>query len=253
MKKALKKVLLFYLLVWLVIVAAFWFGLHLEPMFFSIVAFYVALPLTAFLVSLFLGRSDSHLKWLFIPFAGLMQFLAPFLTFGLANALTFDKNASLIMLPDIYSALFSIIPAIIGMFIGKTKLKEYFFSFLSGLDAEKLAEDFWNQNQHRIYKWYLDQQQPDDIIISASPKFLLQPICNRLGIHHLIASKVDPETGMFAGENCRGQEKVRRLEVEYRITHIDSFYSDSQSDLPLAQIADKAFLVVNGDLRKWEK
>ena len=53
-----------------------------------------------------------------------MQFLAPFLTFGLANALTFDKNASLIMLPDIYSALFSIIPAIIGMFIGKTKLKK---------------------------------------------------------------------------------------------------------------------------------
>ena len=137
--------------------------------------------------------------------------------------------------------------------IGKTELKEYFFSFLSGIEAEKLAEDFWNQNQHRIYKWYLDQQQPDDIIISASPKFLLQPICNRLGIHHLIASKVDPETGMFAGENCRGQEKVRRLEVEYRITHIDSFYSDSQSDLPLAQIADKAFLVVNGDLRKWEK
>ena len=124
MKKALKKVLLFYLLVWLVIVAAFWFGLHLEPMFFSIVAFYVALPLTAFLVSLFLGRSDSHLKWLFIPFAGLMQFLAPFLTFGLANALTFDKNASLIMLPDIYSALFSIIPALIGMFICKTKVKK---------------------------------------------------------------------------------------------------------------------------------
>ena len=137
--------------------------------------------------------------------------------------------------------------------ISKTELKEYFFNFLSGMDAEKLAEDFWNQNQHRIYKWYLDQQQPDDIIISASPKFLLQPICNRLGIHHLIASKVDPETGMFAGENCRGHEKVRRLEVEYRITHIDSFYSDSQSDLPLAQIADKAFLVVNGDLRKWEK
>ena len=137
--------------------------------------------------------------------------------------------------------------------ISKTELKEYFFSFLSGLDAEKLAEDFWDQNHRKIYKWYLDQQHPDDIIISASPEFLLQPICSRLEIRHLIASKVDPETGMFAGENCRGQEKVRRLEVEYRITHIDSFYSDSQSDLPLAQIADKAFLVVNGDLRKWEK
>jgi HAD superfamily phosphoserine phosphatase-like hydrolase len=136
--------------------------------------------------------------------------------------------------------------------ISKTELKEYFFSFLSGLDAEKLAEDFWNQNQHRIYKWYLDQQQPDDIIISASPKFLLQPICNRLGIHHLIASKVDPETGMFAGENCRGQEKVRRLESEYNVNHIDSFYSDSLSDRPLAGIADKAFLVDKGIVREWK-
>ncbi|MBO7253495.1 MAG: HAD-IB family phosphatase [Oscillospiraceae bacterium] len=137
--------------------------------------------------------------------------------------------------------------------ISKTELKEYFFSFLSSIDTEKLTEDFWNQSRHKIYRWYLDQQQPDDIIISASPEFLLQPICRRFGIRKLIASKVDPKTGMFDGENCREQEKVRRLEEEYRVTHIDSLYSDSQSDLPLAQIADKAFLVVNGDVRKWEK
>ena len=136
--------------------------------------------------------------------------------------------------------------------ISKTKLKEYFFSFLSGIDAKKLTEDFWDQNHRKIYKWYLDQQQPDDIIISASPEFLLQPICNRLGIHHLIASKVDPETGMFAGENCRGQEKVRRLESEYNVNHIDSFYSDSLSDRPLAGIADKAFLVDKGIVREWK-
>lgn len=137
--------------------------------------------------------------------------------------------------------------------INKTALKEYFFRFLSGIDAEKLTEDFWDRNRYKIYKWYLDQQQPDDIIISASPEFLLKPICQRLGIHHLIASKVDAQSGKFIGENCHGAEKVRRLEVEYPVTLIDSFYSDSQSDLPLAQIADKAFLVVNGDLRKWEK
>lgn len=136
--------------------------------------------------------------------------------------------------------------------INKTKLKEYFFSFLSGMDAEKWAEDFWNQNQYRIYKWYLDQQKPDDIIISASPEFLLKPICRRLGIHHLIASKVDSETGKFVGENCRGQEKVQRLKSEYNTNHIDSFYSDSLSDLPLAEIADKAFLIDKGIVREWK-
>lgn len=136
--------------------------------------------------------------------------------------------------------------------ISKTKLKEYFFSFLSGIDAEKLAEDFWDQNQNKIFAWYLNQQKQDDIVISASPRFLLQPICSRLGICHLIASEVDPKTGTFAGENCRGQEKVQRLASEYNVIHIDSFYSDSRSDLPLARIADKAFFVDKGTVREWE-
>ena len=107
MKKTLKKILCIYVIVWLIIVAAFWFGLKSEPMLFTITAFYLALPFTSFLVSLFLGRQETHLKWLFIPFSGLMQFLAPFLTFSLANFLSFGKNQ--IMLPDIYSAFFSII------------------------------------------------------------------------------------------------------------------------------------------------
>ena len=36
------------------------------------------------------------------------------------------------------------------------------------------------------------------------------------------------------------------------VIHIDQFYSDSQSDLPLAKIADKAFLVNNGVVREWK-
>lgn len=136
--------------------------------------------------------------------------------------------------------------------IDKTNLKEYFFSFLTAINTENLVESFWNQNLHKIFDWYIKQQREDDIIISASPRFLLQPICNRLGIRHLIASEVDIKTGMFTGENCRGQEKVQRLESEYNINHIDNFYSDSHSDLPLAKIADKAFFVTKGKLSEWD-
>ena len=124
MKKTVKKVLLIYIIVWLIIVAAFWFGFHLEPMLFSIAAFYVALPLTAFLVSLYLGRQEGFTKWLFLPFAGLMQFLAPFVTFSLANMFAFSKGLNQVVLPDIYSSFFSIVPAALGMFIGMTKLKK---------------------------------------------------------------------------------------------------------------------------------
>ena len=136
--------------------------------------------------------------------------------------------------------------------IGKTQLKEYFFSFLKGVDASRTVDSFWAENQRKIYKWYLEQQKPDDIIISASPAFLLEPICSHIGINHLIASEVDPKTGVYSGENCRGQEKVRRLADEYNVTHIGSFYSDSQSDLPLAKIADAAYLVENGVVKEWK-
>ena len=136
--------------------------------------------------------------------------------------------------------------------INKTKLKEYFFSFLSAINTDEMLEAFWNRNQDKIFPWYLEQQMHDDIIISASPKFLLQPICRRLGIRHLIASEVDPKNGLFTGDNCYGQEKIQRLVSEYNVTHIDNFYSDSLSDLPLAKIADKAFLVSKGSLSKWD-
>lgn len=136
--------------------------------------------------------------------------------------------------------------------IGKTELKEAFFAFLAGIDTQTLAEDFWAQNESKIFPWYRDQQQPEDILISASPEFLLKPICRRLGIRHLIASKVDEKTGKFSGGNCRGEEKVRRLAAEYHVTHIDRFYSDSHSDLPLAQIADEAYLVKNSAVSHWK-
>ncbi len=135
--------------------------------------------------------------------------------------------------------------------IEKTKLKEYFFSFLLGIDADALSIGFWEQNKNKVFDWYLKQQAEGDIIISASPEFLLKPICDRLKIRHLIASKVDPKTGVFISENCRGAEKVNRLREELNVNRIDNFYSDSLSDLPLAQIADYAFLMKNGIATEW--
>ena len=137
--------------------------------------------------------------------------------------------------------------------IGKTEFKQSFFRFLSAIETEKTVEQFWNKNQQKIAEWYLNRRKPDDIIISASPEFLLRPLRMSLGIQRLIASKVDTRTGIFAGENCRGQEKVRRLETEFQIAHVDEFYSDSFSDLPMARIADRAFLVKNGRISKWAK
>lgn len=137
--------------------------------------------------------------------------------------------------------------------INKTQMKERFYRFFTAIDAEAMLEDYWDTHEKNIYPYYQKQQREDDIIISASPEFLLKPICARLGIRHLMASRVDPKTGAYTGLNCWGEEKVRRLKEQMDIEHCDEFYSDSHSDTPLAKIADKAFLVdKEGKLLPWE-
>lgn len=135
----------------------------------------------------------------------------------------------------------------------KTQFKECFFQFLADIDTDKMVTAFWKQNNSRIYLWYKKQQKQDDIIISASPEFLLRPLCQQLGVQCLIASKVDESSGKFIGENCKGMEKVHRLVAEFGNCNIDNFYSDSVSDLPLAKLAKHAFLVRNGMIIPWQK
>ena len=90
------------------------------------------------------------------------------------------------------------------------------------------------------------------MIISASPEFLLAPICKKLEIKHLIASKVDSKSGKYSGVNCHGKEKVRRFYEEFSDGEIDKFYSDSFSDTPMAEISKKAFLVNGNKITEWE-
>lgn len=135
--------------------------------------------------------------------------------------------------------------------IDKAKLKSYFFSFLSMIDGQELAASFWSIRHHKIFPWYHQQKSPDDIVISASPEFLLQPICQSLGIRCLIASKVDGNSGAFLSANCYGEEKVRRFYLECGEIPVDHFYSDSPSDEPMASLAHKAYLVKNGKITNW--
>ena len=132
-----------------------------------------------------------------------------------------------------------------------TRMKENFFCFLKAVDSEKILPDFWDLHEKNIFKWYYDNHLEDDIIISASPEFLLAPICERLGIKNMMASRVDSKTGKFASPNCRSEEKVKRLYEKYGKVHIDNFYSDSEKDLPLARLADKAFYIKKGEVTNW--
>jgi len=88
--------------------------------------------------------------------------------------------------------------------------------------------------RHRI-------QGDELLIITATNRFVTEPIAQLLGVDELLAT--DPEqiggryTGAIAGIPCYREGKVRRLEQwlqdqDPRCEHI-TFYSDSHNDLPL--------------------
>lgn len=143
---------------------------------------------------------------------------------------------------------------IIGYY-DKTQFKERFYSFFKSVkNVDALVKDFWESHMHNIKKWYLDTQKESDIVISASPEFLLSPICAKLGIKHLIASRVDRFTGKYDGLNCYGEEKVVRLHGEFGEVEIENFYSDSLSDTPLANLAkNESYIVCIDKLTKWSE
>lgn len=132
-------------------------------------------------------------------------------------------------------------------------LKAQLFSYLRYIpDVDVAVADFWEHYYWMIQDWYLAQKRDDDIIISASPEFLLKPVANRLGVR-LIATIMNKNTGEISGPNCHDHEKVRRFYAEYPDAHTEQFYSDSLSDSPMAEIADEAFLVKKGKLSPWPK
>ena len=139
-------------------------------------------------------------------------------------------------------------------FYTKTQFKERMYRFFKYIpDTDMAVAGLWDTHEGNILDYYKRQRRDTDIVISASPEFLLKPIAERLGIARLIASRVDKNTGKYTGENCWGGEKVIRLKNETGITHCDEFYSDSKSDQPLADISDRAYIVRRNTLIPWDE
>ena len=134
----------------------------------------------------------------------------------------------------------------------KQVFKQRLLSFLQRIDDVDAAVDgFWKLNFKRIKSFYGETHRPDDVVISASPEFLIAPACARLGIQSVMGSPVDKHTGTFSGPNCHGEEKVRRFRAVFPDAQIDDFYSDSHSDDPLAHLAKRAILVKGDCLLPW--
>jgi len=128
----------------------------------------------------------------------------------------------------------------------RTHFKQAFFCFLGHIaNIDAVVEDFWKTHAHKIKQWYAASGHAADIVISASPEFLLLPICQKLGVRMLIATRMDKLTGKIDGENCRGLEKVTRLKEVMPDIRVRKAYSDSLADLPLLGLAKEPFIVIS--------
>ena len=128
--------------------------------------------------------------------------------------------------------------------ISESKMQRKFFGYLTLVkDFDVQIEKYWNKNEKRIASWYLAQKSPDDLIISASPTCVIEPIAKRLGVHFM-ASDYDREYGVFVNNLMYAKEKAKYI-IDHGFPVIDNFYSDSLADTPLALCAEKAHLVSN--------
>lgn len=138
--------------------------------------------------------------------------------------------------------------------ITKTEMKEIIFSFVKDIkEIDKYVELFWNKNISKIKTFYLEKEHKNDIIISASPEFLLMPLKEKLGVLDLMASPVDKYTGKFNGLNCHDTEKVRRLNEKYNNYIVMESYSDSLADIPILELAEKPFIVKGEKIVDYKK
>ncbi len=115
-----------------------------------------------------------------------------------------------------------------------------FFNKVENLDA--LVAEFWDGNINKIKPYYSLQKKDDDVILSASPDFILDEAMRRLGITNYICSTIDRATGKV-GHLCFRSNKVELFRERFGNARVENFYSDSMNDKPMMDIADKAYLV----------
>lgn len=139
-------------------------------------------------------------------------------------------------------------------FISTKRFKEIFFSFLRDFSSEQIdaaVKGFWKLKKHRLFPWFKERTRlGKEIVISASPEFLLRDICMENNIDIVIGTIMDCR-GNIKGCNCKGEEKVRRLKEVIEDCRLEEFYSDSNSDLPLVKLSSKSYKVIKGNCSTW--
>lgn len=144
-----------------------------------------------------------------------------------------------------------------------TKAKRTFIRFIDGIEEhemKKIVKEFYQKRLTRIfYKDAIDTiikmkaQGYKIYLISASAEFYLNELYNIKEVDKVIGTRFLKENGLhrneMLGENCKGEEKVKRLKEVLKKENIEAdfensyMYSDSLSDLPLFNLVGHPYLI----------
>lgn len=111
--------------------------------------------------------------------------------------------------------------------------------------AEIMAPRLLRPDAVRTWRRW-DQRHAKLVIVTASPDIVVAPFARGLGADLLIGTELafddqDRVAGGFVGPNCRGPEKVRRLQAAFGPDiHLAAAYGDTSGDREMLAIADEA-------------
>lgn len=144
-----------------------------------------------------------------------------------------------------------------------SKAKRTFIRFIDGIEEiemKKIVKEFYEKRLSKIlYKDAIDTIKKMKVkgykiyLISASAEFYLSEFYNIKEVDMVIGTRFIKEKGLhrneILGENCKGEEKVKRLkevllkenmDVDFESSYM---YSDSLSDLPLFNLVGHPYLI----------
>ncbi|WP_253199850.1 HAD-IB family hydrolase [Clostridium estertheticum] len=144
-----------------------------------------------------------------------------------------------------------------------SKAKKTFIRFIDGIeenDMKKIVKEFYEKRLSKIlYKDAIDTIKKMKkggykiYLISASAEFYLSELYNIKEVDKVIGTRFIKENGLhrnqILGENCKGEEKVKRLKEVLLKENIDvdfensCMFSDSLSDLPLFNLVGHPYLI----------
>jgi len=135
--------------------------------------------------------------------------------------------------------------------------KRVFFYPLSKLNYRPLIPLFWQEMdaKGRLADWFAPAENDRPcLVITASPRELVEPALVGRRACPLIATELNLETGRMEGHNNRHREKLRRFLAAYPAATVRRMYTDSPSaDAPLCEVAQEVWLVRNLLPKKTEK